>query len=87
MTLEWLAARSQLEAKLREVLTTQEPLLPQLHHAVASVFPDAAPGLAPGGDGDAAGGGGDDGDVKAGSLDKQLVEHCVFRVLGAWLCT
>lgn len=84
MTAEWLAARSQLEAKLREALTNQEPLLPQLHQAVASVFPDAAPGLVPGGDGEAAGGGGGDGeDVKAGALDKQLVEHCVFRVLGA----
>ena len=87
MTAEWLAARSQLEAKLREALTNQEPLLPQLHQAVASVFPDAAPGLAPGGDGEAAGGGGDGEDVKAGALDKQLVEHCVFRVLGAYaLC-
>ena len=86
MTAEWLAARSQLEAKLREALTNEEPLLPQLHQAVAAVFPDAAPGDASLGVGEAAaGGGGDDGaDLKAGALDKQLVEHCVFRVLGAW---
>ena len=91
MTAEWLDARNQLETKLQAVLTSTAAdhtaeLLAHLHTAVTAVFPEAAAVLASGGGAEAAAAGDVDGgdDKPAGSLDRQLVEHCFFRVLGTW---
>jgi len=90
MTADWLAARAELETRFQAALTNDLPLLPQLHAVVLSAFPEAAALLADAaaatgsheGGGEDGGGVGGGGDEKAGALDRQLVEHCLFRVLG-----
>ena len=62
-----------------------EPLEQCVPAAVSAAFPDgfaaaAAPAAAEGAAGADEGGGGERKDA----WEKQLLEHCLFRVLGAW---
>ena len=74
---EWHAARTELEAQLTALLRGSEPLEPRLSSLLRSLFPELAA------EAGGAGAEAEEGAEKRDSWEKQLVEHCFFRVLGA----